>query len=311
MVKVKKGKGIISLVITVCMVFTMMTCFTGTADAATYPSLNDKSIYKVNRYVSGDCVLCANAYMLKRMAILLQTPMYTKISNDTLRGIASYDSGDGYVNDVYFNYSFTNKYDGIKFTVKHGYFSSGNQVSKLKELLKTHPEGIVVYDNKLSKGYPHAVLITGYNKSKGKFYCADSALNSNGVNKGITYYTDSIMDSIYNCDAYWYLSSTTLKKMSTPKVTKYNSSKVKVTYSDIYGQNRYQISKSSSKTGTYVVGTYITNVANPKYVTTKRNTTYYYKMRGYNRISYTAWDGTKKDKYVYGYWSAVKAYKLK
>lgn len=303
-------KRIISFVIVMCIVVAIIPFSAVTASATTYPSLDSKEIYKVSKYVSGDCVLCANAYMLKRMALLCKTPKYTNISNSTLRGIASFDGGDGYKNDVYYTYSFTNT-DGMKFNVKHGVFSSGNQVAKLKELLKTHPEGIVVYDRMLSKGYPHAVLITGYNSSNGKFYCVDSALNSNGLNKGITYYSDSIMDSIYNCDDYWYLSSVTLKKMTTPFVKKYSSKKVKITYYDIYGQNRYQISQSTSKTATKVVGTYKTNISSPKYVTATKNKTYYYKMRGYNVFSYVAWDKKTRYKTVYGSWSNVKAFKLK
>ena len=102
--------------------------------------------------------------------------------------------------------------------------------------------------------------------------------------------------------AYTY----TLKKISTPSVTRYNSSRVKVKWKNIAGESGYQISRSASKNGTNVVYTYRTSKGTYKTVSASRNKTYYYKVRAYRNVT----KGGKTYK-VYGPWSSVKSYKLK
>ena len=94
----------------------------------------------------------------------------------------------------------------------------------------------------------------------------------------------------------------TLKKISTPAVSKYSSSKVKVSWTNIYGESGYQISKSTRKTGTNIVYTYRTTTGKSKVILATKGKTYYYKVRAYKTV------GTKK---IYGPWSYVKAYKLR
>lgn len=93
----------------------------------------------------------------------------------------------------------------------------------------------------------------------------------------------------------------TLKKLSTPNISKYASSKVKVGWSNIEGETGYQISKSTSKNGTNVVSTYRTSSARSKIISAARGKTYYYKVRAYKTI-----DG----KTYYAPWSNVKSYRL-
>lgn len=92
-----------------------------------------------------------------------------------------------------------------------------------------------------------------------------------------------------------------LKKISTPKISK-KGSKVKVKWTNINGETGYQISKSTKKSATKVVSTYKTTKGTYKYITAKKNKTYYYKVRAYKVV-----DGEK----IYGPWSKVKAYKRK
>ncbi len=107
-------------------------------------------------------------------------------------------------------YDYSYHSDNLKFIGGHGYLPGGYKANKrkLKALLKKHPEGIVVH------GYdsygPHGVLITGY--KNGTFYCADSAKNSRGRNKGITTFGKSSMRSLGGCYQYWYLKSVVYDK---------------------------------------------------------------------------------------------------
>ena len=307
-------KKFISIIAVLCICMTIFPLITEEADAASIPSINDKSVYRVTKYVSGDCNLCSQAYMLRRMSILLKSPKWSYITNNTMRGIASYDDGDGHCNDVCAKYNFTNKNDGINFSVKSAALTgtTSNKITKLKNLLKTHPEGIVVWGpNAMTGGGSHAVLITGYSKKGGFFYCADSAYNYGSYNKGIIKFSNSKMRGISYCTRYYYLSASSLKQMNKPVVKKYNSANVSVKWIDIYGQNRYQLSKATIKSGTNVIATYRMDKSGTKIVKASPNKTYYYKMRAYNYFTYKDWEGKEHEKYVYSKWSSPTVYKFK
>ena len=112
-----------------------------------------------------------------------------------------------------------------------------------------------------------------------------------------------INGKVYACDTYRDSSSIyTLKKISTPKVTKSSKNKVKVSWTNIGGETGYQISKSTKKGGTSIVSTYKTTSGKSKVIKATRKKTYYYKVRAYKTV-----DGKK----IYGPWSSVKKYKLK
>ena len=98
------------------------------------------------------------------------------------------------------------------------------------------------------------------------------------------------------------VSIITLKKLNTPVVTKYSSTKVKVTWNNIAGESGYQISRSTSSTGTNIVYTYATTTGTARAITATKGKIYYYKVRAYKTVN-----GTK----IYGPWSAVRSYKLK
>lgn len=101
--------------------------------------------------------------------------------------------------------------------------------------------------------------------------------------------------------SYGYKTATvyTLKKLATPTVTK-TGTKVKVKWVNIEGETGYQISKSTKKTGTNIVSTYVTTKGSYKVINATKGKTYYYKVRAYKTV------GTTK---IYGPWSAVKAFK--
>ena len=97
-------------------------------------------------------------------------------------------------------------------------------------------------------------------------------------------------------------SITTLKKVSLTSVKKYNNSKARVYWKNIEGESGYQISKSTSKTKTYIVSTYKTTSGKSKVVTAKRYKGYYYKVRAYKEVN---------GKKVYAPWSTARYYKVR
>ena len=297
-------RKLISIALVFCMIMVIIPMNTSEASAKV-PKLTEKSLYKVSSYRSGDCLLCANAYMIKRMAVLMGSSSYKNISNSSLRSVATTDG----VNSM--DSSFTFKRGGIKYRIKSKALtgSASDKKRKIKELLKEHPEGIAVWGGYgASSVGSHAVLITGYNKKSGYFYAVDSANNYGGRNKGITSWSGTYMYSIGNCTMYYYISSVSLTdKPEAPKVTRDNNRTVLVKWSDVRGENRWKVSRSIYKDGKHTV----------KYVSTQNKKTtlkaepgkvYYYRVQPYNRLIYTDWAGKKHTRYIDGVWSAPKKF---
>ena len=114
------------------------------------------------------------------------------------------------------------------------------------------------------------------------------------------YYSDG--ENIYRKNAYKFVNIWTLKKINTPYVkrsSKYSPECVDVSWNKIYGDVRYQISRSTSKTGTYVVASTYSNKYS--YLKGKVNKGYYYKVRAYAEVY-------RNGKYikVFAPWSDVK-----
>ena len=99
--------------------------------------------------------------------------------------------------------------------------------------------------------------------------------------------------------AYTY----TLKKMSSPSLSRYNSSRVRVSWTNISGESGYQVSRSTSSSGTNIVYTTSGTAVN---LTTTGEKTYYYKVRAYKNVTK---DGETYR--VYGPWSSARSYALK
>ena len=151
-----------------------------------------------------------------------------------------------------------------------------------------------------------------YRKSTAKSYtlkttATKTSYSFSNLEDGVKYYF-KIVPCVYVTggyladDSYKTATETTLKKVKLSAVTKADSKKVTVKWTNIAGESGYQISKSTSKTKTSIVSTYSTTSGKSKTVSTTKGKTYYYKVRAYCVV-----DGKK----IYGPWSAVKAYKLK
>ncbi len=110
-------------------------------------------------------------------------------------------------------------------------------------------------------------------------------------------------------DAYYYrwIERYTLKKVPTPTIYKYSSSRILIEINNILGETGYEISKSTSKSGTNVV--YTIFIADPgavggyyhKDLYAPVGKTYYYKVRAFS---------TENGKKIYGPWSTAVKYKM-
>lgn len=87
----------------------------------------------------------------------------------------------------------------------------GISVEELKELLNSHPEGIVIYDRGDELHSPHAVFATDYEEDI--FYCADPApgysgrriaLSASLIGKRYEEMQENVLGTI---DAYWYIGN--------------------------------------------------------------------------------------------------------
>ena len=112
-------------------------------------------------------------------------------------------------------------------------------------------------------------------------------------------------ENTYKAKGYKYTNIWTLKRVSTPSVkkySKYSPNYVDVAWKKVPAAYRYEISKSTKKTGTYVVAT--TSSTSYTYLKTTLNKGYYYKVRAYAEVY-------KNGKYIkiYAPWSQVKYYK--
>lgn len=193
-------KRILALVTAFFVAITILPFGGIEAEAST--KLNDDRVYYISDYCSGDCLLSANVYMMRRAAIL-KGSKWGGIKNRYARKKLCYS-----FNNMHQEYTFHS--DNLTFKGGHGNLPGGYEANKRKliRLLEKHPEGIVVH------GYDsygtHGVLITGY--KNGLFYCADSAQNYGGRNVGIVTYGNSSMSSLSGCFQYWYLKSVTYDK---------------------------------------------------------------------------------------------------
>ena len=89
-----------------------------------------------------------------------------------------------------------------------------------------------------------------------------------------------------------------LATVTKPTVAK-SGTKVKVSWKNISGETGYQISQSTSSTGTKIVSTYKTTTGKSKVISATKGKKYYYKVRAYRTVN---------GKKIYGAWSAVRAY---
>ena len=94
----------------------------------------------------------------------------------------------------------------------------------------------------------------------------------------------------------------TLKKITISSVKKYSAGKVNVKWINVDGETGYQISRSTSRTGTNIVSTYSTTTGKSKLITASKGRIYYYKVRAYRTVN---------GKKIAGPWSNIVKYTIK
>lgn len=204
--------------------------------------------------------------------------------------------------------TFTADYTGYQGTLYTWYLVMPKAPSSVSTRLTGHDDVKVTWKKSFgADGY--AVY---YKKGSGSYKFSKRVEGTSATIKNLSdgaKYTFKIVPYMYvdgakiNSTAYKTASIYTLKKISTPKVTK-SGSKVKVKWTNISGETGYQISKHTKKSGTKIVATYKTTKGTYKKLSANKGTKYYYKVRAYK--SYKVDGKTVK---VYGPWSTPKAYK--
>ncbi len=258
---IKRG-GILLLLISI--VFSNILLVNGESQSAiSYINSNAATaagMYRIYDYRSGDCYVSANVYMLRRRAFLdgLDWSVIKKDTNPSafdggngsVRKIAAYDA-DGLYNNMKltYNYSVGNR----TYNVQDANLpkTKAEKIKALCDLLDKHPEGIAAHSDRISAGYPHAVLLTHYVKDdKGviTFYAVDSAWNTFSNNTeyggwnhpndaGVTNINETLVGSIDYLNSYKYIATNGVYERG-------EVSEATTVWERLYGAGRYDTMKA-------------------------------------------------------------------
>lgn len=164
----------------------------GLAVAATLNDINDSKVF-LKQKSSGTCTLTANVMMLRRDAIIRGDENWEDITEESAAS-ELWIQGTGMKWD--YNYG-----SACVKRVSVENMEEEEKVELFINLLKKHPEGIVIHDYVSKLGYPHAILLTDY--TDGTFYCAEP---SSGYPEGRIPVSQSAVD-VEGADQYWYVSN--------------------------------------------------------------------------------------------------------
>ena len=151
-----------------------------------------------------------------------------------------------------------------------------------------------------------------YKKSSDKNYSllkqtAGSSVKKTKLSPGVkyrflVYSCDSLNSELSRGSKASAVNIYTLKKLSRPSVTKKSATAVTVSWKNIPGETGYQISKSTSPTGTKIVSTWKTTTGKARGIKAEAGKKYYYKVRAYREVN-----GTR----IYAPWSDTRTYTMK
>lgn len=174
-------------------------------------SLKNKSVYytPASDYISGDCILTSSKNMIRRACIMNGRGNWRKFTNSAIRG-------DATIWGLLWN-SFKVDAEGMVYQVDSGLFSgnsSSERIKEIRDLLKVHPEGIVVHGVGAAYTGTHGVLAL-YVKN-GEIYAADSTHNTGINNNGIESWEDTTMLKPSKVSKYWYISGISTSTKTEP-----------------------------------------------------------------------------------------------
>ena len=150
-------------------------------------------------YIPGDCVLTATKMMIKRAAIMNGQSDWSDITNEQLRPTATLEDGC-MVSDFRF------EDEGLSYRVRYAEFSGssdGERIEEFRQLLKKHPEGIVVHGAGAAETGTHGVLVVGVDGYQ--VYAVDATYNKGDFNKGIQKWEDTTILDPWMVTQYWYI----------------------------------------------------------------------------------------------------------
>ena len=198
-------KRILAIFLIAAMIFSMLPA----VSFAATPVINkdDKAVLytPAGDYKSGDCILTASKTMIRRAAIMRGSKLWSNTTNAAIRKDATIIG--------LLLHNFTHSTDGLAYTVRCGFFKGKTEKDRIKEfenLIKEHPEGVVVWGKKASIFGQHGVLLTGV--KDGVPYASDSYYNKGYYSKGIQKWADTTMYSPLKCTQYWYIKQISLAK---------------------------------------------------------------------------------------------------
>ena len=192
-------KRIITLLLTIALMipFAAPAAFAGDL-------LESKSVYYTDEsdYMDGDCILTATRMMIRRAAIMRDNDGWSEITNASLRPEATTDG--------LLLYSFSYESEGVRYSVSSGSFTgqgSYARISEFESLLKTHPEGIVVWGIGAASTGTHGVLVVRVENDV--VYAMDSSYNMGMFHEGIQKWKKTTMLDPSLVTDYWYISEIT------------------------------------------------------------------------------------------------------
>lgn len=183
-------------VFAVCLALLVSTLPLGALSAAavTVDDLNADGLFltQEGKYT---CTLASCAMMMRRYSLLRGDAQWNTITESSIRSVAWLE-GVG----IYWSFKYST---GLPSPIQVGRntLPGGNaNEAILKNLLKEHPEGVVIYH--YSSSVSHAVLLTDY--TDGVFYCADP---SPGMPPSRIPLDTAYVVRVNNATAYWYVTS--------------------------------------------------------------------------------------------------------
>lgn len=174
-------KRLLTLLLALCLIFTAVP-------SAFAADLRTMDVFYAKQRTNSTCTLASAAMMMRRRAYLDGLENWDEINETSLRRVAW-----SYV-------GLSHDFSMLGIEVQHANFDKGRSVEdQLIDMLKEHPEGIVVYNRHV----PHAILVTDY--TGGDFYCSDPSTAAPAGRIPLSKATISISTAV----SYWFVASDT------------------------------------------------------------------------------------------------------